>query len=78
MIKELDVVRLTKDLPEKHLLRGMEGTVHQVYDAASPVYLIEFSDAAGVTLAILTLPADAVELIWSAPAVSGTAAPAVS
>lgn len=78
MIKELDVVRLTKDLPEKHLRQGMEGTVHQVYDADSPVYLIEFSDDAGVTLAILTLPADAVELIWSAPTVSGAATPVVS
>ena len=67
MLKELDVVRLKKNLPEHNLVAGIEGTIHQVYADDPPAYLIEFSDDEGLTLALLTLSEDALEIVWSTP-----------
>ena len=44
-LKILDVVALSKDLPEKHLLKGQVGAI--VEDFGDNTYLIEFSDNNG-------------------------------
>ena len=59
MLRELDLVALTGDLPEHGLERGDVGTVVHVYTdgRASEV---EFVTAAGATIAVLTLDAAAI------------------
>lgn len=52
-IKLLEVVALTEDLPQKHLLRGQVGTV--VETLAEGVYEVEFSDDDGRTFATAAL-----------------------
>ena len=52
-IKLLEVVALTEDLPQKHLLRGQVGTV--VEALAEGVYEVEFSDDDGRTFATAAL-----------------------
>lgn len=63
-IDELDIVALTKPLPDHRLARGDEGTVVMIYgDHAA--YEVEFfvdSDSP-YTKAIVTLPPDAVRLV---------------
>jgi len=62
MIKELDLVVLTRDLPASKLNRGDIGTVVLVHgDGAG--YEVEFATLAGETLAVLTLPASDVRPI---------------
>lgn len=59
MIDELDIVALTRDLPEHGLKRGDTGTVVLVHkDGAA--YEVEFMTFAGDTIAIVTLEATAV------------------
>lgn len=52
----LDVVALTKDLPQHKLSRGQVGTVVEML--ASNVFEVEFSDDEGQTYAMLALRAD--------------------
>lgn len=52
-IKLLEVVALTEDLPQKHLLRGQVGTV--VETLAEGVYEVEFNDDDGRTFATAAL-----------------------
>lgn len=52
-INLLEVVALTEDLPEKHLLRGQVGTV--VETLAPGVYEVEFCDDDGRTFAMAAL-----------------------
>lgn len=52
-IKLLEVVALTEDLPQKHLLRGQVGTV--VETLAEGVYEVEFCDDNGCTFATAAL-----------------------
>lgn len=56
MIKLLDVVALTEDLPERGLRRGQVGTVVEIL--ADGVFEVEFADSRGVTYAMLALHAD--------------------
>jgi hypothetical protein len=62
MIQELDTVILTRDMPEQKLRMGDIGTVVVAHkdDAA---YEVEFVTLGGQTLAVVTLPADAVRAI---------------
>jgi hypothetical protein len=53
MIKELDLVVLTRDLPEYNLMTGDIGTVVHCYKKTG--YEIEFVTAEGKTVAVLTL-----------------------
>jgi len=53
MIKELDTVILTEDLPEHALKRGDIGTVVLVHDPTG--YEVEFMTLDGETLAIVSL-----------------------
>jgi hypothetical protein len=55
MIKELDLVVLTRDVPEGGLKAGDVGTVVFVHDEEA--FEVEFVSAAGETLAVLTLKA---------------------
>jgi len=51
-----DVVALTSPMPEEGLPEGARGTVLQVYEEDEKrAYLVEFCDAEGMTLALLTI-----------------------
>jgi hypothetical protein len=53
MIKELDTIVLTEDLPDHGLLRGDLGTVVLVHPGAG--YEVEFMTLDGETLAVVSL-----------------------
>ena len=59
MIEELDRVALTRPVPEHGLAAGDLGTVVAVHESGRG-YTVEFLSLEGKTLAIATLPADAV------------------
>lgn len=59
MIDELEVVALTRAVPEHGLEAGDVGTIVMVHDAPRG-YTVEFMDLRGNTLAIADLPTDAV------------------
>jgi ribosomal 30S subunit maturation factor RimM len=57
MIQLLDVVALTHDIPDEHLVRGQVGTVVEIL--AEDVFEVEFSDhKTGKTYAMLPLHTD--------------------
>ena len=56
IVKLLDVVALTDDLPARELQRGQVGTVVEVL--APDVYEVEFTDNDGHTYAELAVQAD--------------------
>lgn len=55
MIKELETVVLTEDLPDQRFLRGDLGTVVLVHPAGG--YEVEFVTLAGETLAVVSVHA---------------------
>jgi hypothetical protein len=59
MIQELDIVVLTRDVPEQKLRMGDLGTVVLVHRNGA-AFEVEFVTLSGQTLAVVTLPADAV------------------
>lgn len=59
MIQELDTVILARDLPPQKLRKGDVGTVVLVHKNGA-AYEVEFVTLGGDTLAVMTLPADAV------------------
>jgi Domain of unknown function (DUF4926) len=59
MIKELDTVVLTRDLPQQRLRKGDVGTIVLVHKGGA-AYEVEFATLGGDTLAVVTLVADAV------------------
>jgi hypothetical protein len=68
---EYDVVRLLMPMPEHHLLAGATGTV--VFDHTKfgdsvrpPAYEVELTDRAGKTVAVVTVPEEALEVTWRA------------
>jgi hypothetical protein len=54
MIRELDLVALTRDIPEHGLQSGDVGAVVHCYEDGAALE-IEFVTAAGSTIAVLTL-----------------------
>ena len=64
----LDVVALTRDVPERGLLRGQVGTVVEELD--SGVVEVEFSDDQGRTYATLAVSAADVLVLHYAPAMT--------
>jgi Domain of unknown function (DUF4926) len=62
MIKELDTVVLTRDIPEQKLRQGDLGAVVLVH-ADGRAYEVEFVALGGETVAVLTLSADAVRAV---------------
>jgi len=59
MIDELEIVALTRALPEHSLEAGDVGTIVMVHEKADG-YTVEFMDFKGNTIAIADVPADAV------------------
>jgi Domain of unknown function (DUF4926) len=57
-MKLLDVVALTRDLPEQNLYKGQVGTIIEVYEPN--VFEVEFVDLQGKTYAVETLNASQV------------------
>jgi hypothetical protein len=53
MIRELDLVALTHDVPEHGLKTGDVGTVVHVHTI--PGYMVEFMDSEGYTVAVISL-----------------------
>ena len=64
MITELDTVVLTRSIPEHGLLAGDLGAVVHIY--AMDACEVEFIAGAGHTIAVLTLPMDAVRPLQDA------------
>jgi hypothetical protein len=62
MIQELDTVILDRDLPPQKLRRGDVGTVVLVHKNGAG-YEVEFVTLGGATIAVMTLPADAVRSV---------------
>ncbi len=62
MIGELDTVVLKRDLPEHGLETGDVGTVVLVHKGRAG-FEVEFATLTGHTVAVFTLPADAVRAI---------------
>ena len=65
-IKELDVVALLDDKPERGLVEGQVGTVVEVLDEG--VFEVEFSDNQGKTYAMLALKSDELMVLHYSPA----------
>ena len=65
MMKLLDVVALTKDLPNLKLYRGQVGTVIEVYEP--DVFEVEFVDLQGKNYALETLNASDLMPLYYAP-----------
>lgn len=73
MIKLLDTVALTMDLPEYNLWRGQVGTVVEIL-ADGKAYEVEFSDREGHTYESVGLRPDQIMALYFAP-VNGHATP---
>ena len=58
-MREDDRVVLTADIPEENLEQGDVGTVVLVHQTGA-AYEVEFATLAGETLAVMTVPANAV------------------
>lgn len=68
MIKELDIVALARDLPEHGLVAGDTGAVvmtHEPVAGHGAGVTVEFMTLKGKTIAIVTLPIEAVRAIAS-------------
>ena len=64
MIKELDRVALTQDLPEFHLMAGDVGTVVDITPNGNQ-YTLEFFNFDGDTIAVVPVPSALVRAIGS-------------
>ncbi|WP_369806119.1 DUF4926 domain-containing protein [Mycobacterium sp. E3251] len=65
--REFDVVQLLRPLADHDLPAGARGTVVVDYTKHSndrPAYEVEFTDADGVTQALVTLAEDDVQVVW--------------
>lgn len=65
MMKLLDIVALTEDLPNLKLYKGQVGTVIEVYEPE--VFEVEFVDIQGKTYALETLNAIQLMQLYYAP-----------
>ncbi len=64
-IRELDVVALVRDHPERELLSGQVGTVVEILDRG--VFEVEFSDDHGRTYAMVALKAEELMVLHYLP-----------
>jgi len=62
VIKELDLVVLTRDIPESGLKAGDVGTIILAH-AGGQGFEVEFITLTGDTLAVITVPSDAVRMV---------------
>ncbi len=65
-MKLLEVVALTEDMPDKHLLRGQVGTI--VEQLAANVFEVEFADINGKTYASIAVPESRLMVLHHQPA----------
>ncbi len=65
-MKLLDVVALTEDMSDKHLLRGQVGTI--VEQLAANVFEVEFADINGKTYASIAVPENRLMVLHHQPA----------
>ena len=61
MRNELDAIRLSVDLPEEGLRKGMVGAIVMIFTQPYEAYMVEFCDNEGRTIAMPTLKPDQVE-----------------
>lgn len=66
MLREYDLVRLKQDRPSEHLTIHDIGTVVMLYQVPDIAYEVEFTDADGGTLALLTLREEDIEEVQGA------------
>ncbi|MEA5577971.1 DUF4926 domain-containing protein [Anabaena sp. UHCC 0451] len=64
--KLLDVVALTVDLPEYHLLRGQVGTIVEIL-ADGTVFEVEFSDSNGQSYEFAALTSEQIMVLHFEP-----------
>jgi hypothetical protein len=62
MFRELDTVVLTRDMPQEKLRKGDLGAVVLVHGGGR-AHEVEFVTLGGETVAVMTLPADAVRAV---------------
>jgi hypothetical protein len=64
-MKEYDVVKLNRDIPEKNLKQGLKGTIVMVYNEPDlPIaFEVEFVNSAGETVALETIKEEYLELV---------------
>lgn len=55
MIKQLDTIKLARDIPEHRLKKGMLGVVVSVFTEPILAYEVEFADDQGRTFAELAI-----------------------
>ncbi|MBQ0978090.1 MULTISPECIES: DUF4926 domain-containing protein [Micromonospora] len=60
MLELYDVVELREAIPGEELPAGATGAVVHVFNGPPPAYEVEFADADGRTVAMVTLRADQV------------------
>lgn len=60
MVELYDVVELQEAIPGEHLPAGAVGTVVHIFSAPSTAYEVEFTDADGRTVTMITLRPDQV------------------
>ena len=63
MFSEYDVVKLKRAHAAQGLEAGAVGAIVMAYDSLPPGYEVEFTDSRGVTIALLTLHDDDLELV---------------
>jgi len=56
-------VRVTREIPDQGVAKGMIGAVIEVFDAPEPAYEVEFVDAEGRTVLQATLAEQDLEII---------------
>lgn len=63
MISLYQVVRVTKDVPEEKVTRGMVGAVVEVYEVPHRAFGVEFTDSEGRTILLATLTEEDLEVV---------------
>ena len=66
-MKEYDVVKLNRDIPERKLKKGCQGVIMMVFNEPNlPLaYEIEFINKEGVTIAVETIKKEYLDLVIS-------------
>ncbi len=66
-VKLFDVVETLVDIPRIDVVRGMSGTIVEIYTEPSLGYEVEFVYEGQTDLLLETLTPSQVRLVWSAP-----------
>ncbi|MBK8465834.1 MAG: DUF4926 domain-containing protein [Chloracidobacterium sp.] len=65
MFDEYEIVRLTVDVPEENLRKGVTGTILIILDPVTPIqhYILEFTDENGNCLGTPVVPETSLERV---------------